>query len=85
MTVDFNNLRKQTAYSYDRLVRTLNRSIVDKDWQPSVSVEVDDIQEDLDDLRRLIVSLCCVYQPDSEDFKSVIDDVQPLACFNEEQ
>lgn len=84
MTVDFNNLRKQTAYSYDRLVRTLNRSIVDKDWQPSISVDVDDIQDDLDDLRRLIVSLCCVYQPDSEDFKSVIDEVQPLAIFNPE-
>lgn len=84
MQVDFNNLRMQTAFSYDRLVRTLNRSIVDKDWNPSVSVDVDDIREDLDDLRRLIVSLCCVYQPDSEDFKSVIDEVQPLACFNPE-
>jgi hypothetical protein len=84
MQVDFNNLRKQTAFAYDRLVRTLNGNIVDKDWSPSVSVEVDDIREDLDDLRRLIVSLCCVYMPDQEDFRSVIDEVQPIAVFNEE-
>jgi hypothetical protein len=81
MQVDFNNLRKHIAFTYDSLAKKLNAAIEYRQLREEV---VDDIQEDMDDLRNLVVSLCCVYLKDDESFRSVIDEVQPLASFNEE-
>jgi hypothetical protein len=84
MTVNFNNLRKQTAYSYHRLAQKLNYAIKSNDLPPSI---VEDIQEDMDDLRRLIMSICCVYEKDNEDFKDVSEEVEKsgeIALFNPE-
>lgn len=91
MNVDFNNLRKQTAYSYDRLTKKLNSGIANtEEYIPDndlLRVSVEDIQEDMDDLRRLIMSICCVYEKDNEDFKDVSDEIEKsgeIALFNPE-
>lgn len=85
MKVDLNNLRLQTAFAYDRLVKTLNANIKDKSWDPTVIVSAEDVQEDLDDLRQMIVSLCCVYLEGDDNFKSLADEVGDISTFNNEE
>lgn len=98
MNVNFNNLRAQAAYAYDRLAKTLNAAIINeteyhhKEDGSFVSgnmlLDTDSIQKDMDDLRQMIITINCVYEPDSEDFKSMIDEIDStggVACFNEER
>ncbi len=81
MTVNFNNLRKQACYAYDRLVDKLNSSI-DNGGQISISAE--EIQEDMDDLRMMIMSIACVFEENSADFSDVSDQVGKIGRFNSE-
>lgn len=88
MSVNFNNLRKQAVYSYDRLVDKLNESISEDDWgRKMVQIDPEDIQEDLDDLRRLILSIAMVYEDGNPDFKDVSEEIniEKIKCFNEEE
>jgi len=77
MTVNFNNLRKQSVFSYDRLVRKLNQKIEDG----NITIPVEDIQEELDDLRMQLMSISMVYEEDNEDFKDLSDDYQRIFVF----
>lgn len=44
------------------------------------------VQEDLDDLRRLILSIALTYEDGNPDFKDVSEDfnIESIKCFNEE-
>lgn len=81
MDVDFNNLRKQACFVYDRLARKLNNSIEDGE----IRVDADYIQREMDDLRQLVMAATCVYRKDDPDFKEVWEEVQPIAFFNQEE
>lgn len=98
MNVNFNNLRAQAAYALDRLTKTLNNAILEEneyainkagnDTWGNVLVSTEDIQKDMDDLRQMIVAINCVFEPDSDDFKEMMDEIDKnggVACFNEEQ
>jgi hypothetical protein len=85
MHVDFNNVRIQAIHSYNSLVKKLNNSI-DKTvggWE-KVEVDVDDISEDIEDLRRLIGIMACVFKEGDEDFKMVYTDDIEMLSFNPE-
>jgi hypothetical protein len=89
MNIDFNNLRKQACYAYDRLARTLNSKITKDDLGDTkddlgdfITVETDDIQKDMDELRQLIMFIACVYKDGDDEIKSVDEEVQPIAWFN---
>lgn len=85
MSVNFNNLRKQAVYSYDRLVDKLNNSISEDDWgRKVVQIDPEDIQEDMDDLRRLILSIAMVYDENNPDFKDVTEgmNIENVKFFN---
>jgi hypothetical protein len=81
MDVDFNNVRIQAMHAYNRLVKTLNSGIE----LPKVKVFVEDIEEDLNDLRQLIGVMACTFKKDDPDFKMVYTDDITLLCFNEEK
>lgn len=88
MKVNFNNLRKQAVYSYDRLVDKLNNSISEDDWgRKVVQIDPENIQEDLDDLRSLILSIAIVYEEGNPDFKDISEEIniENIKCFNEEE
>lgn len=79
MDVNFNNVRKQTCFTYDRLVRKLNASIDDSG---EIIIDAGEIQEVMDRLRGLIMTSAYVYKQGDEDFKMVGDDVGDIAWFN---
>ncbi len=92
MEVNFNNLRKQAIYSYEKLVEKLNSHIL-KDEQPQyakpndamrdvdvngyVLIDANDIQEHMDDLRSLIGAIAMTFEPKSEEFKDVFTEIYP--------
>lgn len=90
MKVDFNNLRLQTAYSLDRVIKTLNAGIMPasdwsshkmpdgkyKEWNGNVLVDADDLQKSIDELRQNIGVLLCCYEPDNPDYRMLRDEVE---------
>lgn len=85
MNVDFNNVRKQTCWAYDKLARKLNNAIEDDYGTKKVVIDVDDIQNVMDDLRGLIMTSAWIYDKDNEDFKMVGDEVGEVVWFNAEE
>jgi hypothetical protein len=83
MKVDFNNLRKQALYSYNKLCVLLNNSIQDKSHDPVITIDPDEIQEEMDELRLLLFSIAYSYCEGDEDFKNLGDSVGVIASFNE--
>ncbi len=91
MDIDFNNVRKQAAYSLDDLIQKLNGSILknkqyaipngtyhkqEMDIQGYVLIDAEDIQQSLDDLRFQIASICLTYEPKSDKFKDVMPEIE---------
>lgn len=104
MTVNFNNLRKQALYSYDSLVEKLNDSLLeDLEYgrkknekreggliKGDMLLNSEDIQKEMDELRRLLGAIAMVYVPEDENFKDVFSEVYPnqedgMALFNAEE
>lgn len=93
MKVDFNNLRKQLAFSFDKVTKKLNEGILpDKAYngekQGNILVDTEDLQKSMDELRSCIVSLLCCYEKDNPDCVSVYEDVLNnggLAKFNDNE
>lgn len=81
MNVDFNNLRKQACFAYDRLARKLNNSIEDGE----IRIDAEDIQREMDDLRELVMAATCVYKEGDPEFREVWNEVQPIAWFNQDE
>lgn len=87
MTVNFDGLRSQLAYTYDKLAQALNNSIKEskKDYDDGmIRIYPDDIQEEMDDLRSRIMVLCCCYEDKEDGFKDISEEVKPIAYFNPE-
>ena len=86
MKVNFNNLRKQAVFSYDRLVKKLNHKITNDNGEKFIIIDPDDIQEDLDDLRMQLMGITCVYEEGNEDFKDLTNELpNDISFFNEEE
>lgn len=91
MKVNFNNLRKQAMFSYERLCDKLNYAIIKNDEQHAqpngsdystnlkgyVLIDTEEIQKEMDSLRSLIGSIAMTYEDNNEDFKDVYEEVFP--------
>ena len=92
MKVNFNNLRKQSVYAYEKLVKELNASIVKGDQyaKPNaiyhdqqvnikgyVLVDAEAIQKHLDSLRTMIGAIAATSMEDEEEFKDVYQEIYP--------
>ena len=84
MTIDFNNVRKQALYSYDKLAKTLNEAIEQLKAHDEQYMEIDpeDIQRDMDDLRLALFSIAGTSMENNDNFKDVSEEAEPIAWFN---
>jgi len=96
MEVDFNNLRKQTAYALDNVIKALNRGIMpgneyafhsvngkEKQFEGNLLVSVDDLEKDLSHLSTCVWSLLCCYEENNPAYKDLSDDLEDgIARFN---
>jgi len=89
MKVNFNNLRKQALYSYQRLVNKLNEAKEErtKDGYDDgkICIYPDDIQKEMDELRSQLFGIACTYVEDNEEFKDVSEEVGKISWFNYEE
>lgn len=90
MEIDFNNLRLQTAYALDRVIKTLNAGIMPSDdwsshtmedgkiksWSGDVLVNSEDLQKSIDELRQNIGILLCCFEPDNPEYRMLYDEVK---------
>ena len=81
MEVDFNNIRKRTAYAFNKLTKKLNESI---DEYGEVVIDAREIQTTMDDLRGLIGTICYVYKEGDDDFRDLTDEID-IVCFNDNE
>lgn len=98
MKIDFNNVRKQACYAYDRLCDKLNYSILTNSQEyvkPNgfnhitnidgfVLIDAEYIKKEMDDLRQLIGTIAFTYEEDNPDFIDVYPTDKSLTIFNEE-
>ena len=83
MKVDFNNLRKQLAESYNKLIIELNRHIQkDKEtFGPGIDYGdtfcVGDIYDEISEIRSCIATLICLYD-EKENIKCIDIDLELL-------
>jgi hypothetical protein len=86
MDIDFNNVRVQAIYSYNRLVEKFNKNIEDTiGGRKVLTIYADEITDDLNDLRADIGAIACTFKKDDPDFKCVYTDKIHMECFNEEE
>ena len=85
-----NNLRKQAAYSLDKVIKTLNSGIMQestfasekmpdgkmKHFSGNVLVEKERLQKNIDHLRSCVWALLCCYDENDPMFKCVYEDVE---------
>jgi len=90
MNVDFNNLRKQTAYSLDRVIKILNNGIMPqrafqtmdlpngkvRQFSGDLLVDSSEIQKHLDNLRSNVWALLCCYEEGNDNYKCVWEEVE---------
>jgi len=85
MKTDFNNLRKKACFAYDNLTKKLNETIERGPYgDDNITIPVDYIQKEMDELRYYIMSIAIVEQRGNDGFKDVSDDVVPIRYFNDE-
>lgn len=73
VSVNINNLRKQSLHRLDSLVDKLNKAIDDG----HISIQAEDIKEELDDLRMLLGTMASCYYEGDNDFIDVYSEVYP--------
>ncbi|MDR2146428.1 MAG: hypothetical protein LBE91_08225 [Tannerella sp.] len=92
MKVNFNNLRLQTAYALDNVIKTLNagimpesHSILDDNrdergrdiwYRGDILVEREDLEKDMTDLRHCVYTLICCYEEGNPDYKMLDDELE---------
>lgn len=74
MKINFNNVRRQACFAYDRLVNKLNTA---KEYEGYILVDPSWIQKDLDELRQLIGSIAMTYEEGNDEFKDVYEEEYP--------
>jgi hypothetical protein len=67
MKVDFNNCRKQAGLAFNELVDILNDSNCDS----HIETDAERIARPLRDLRDMLATILCVYQPGDDDCKCI--------------
>lgn len=77
MKVNFNNLRKNAGRAYASLAKKLNEA---SDGE-AINLPVEDIQEDMDDLRTAIAMILCVYEEGDADFADLSDETYKLPFY----
>ncbi|MDR1348283.1 MAG: hypothetical protein LBJ63_07680 [Prevotellaceae bacterium] len=101
MTVNLNNMRKQAAYSLDKVIKTLNDGIMqgkefslttiedkDKWFEGNLLVSTDALESDIEQLRACIWTMLCMYEENNPDFKDLSDEIFEnggIAHFNNKQ
>ncbi len=78
MKVDFNQLRIDALVAYNHLTKQLNDHISGD----TISIDTDLIDSEMRDLRNLLCVIAAVFEPEDNDFKSVIGDVGDILVFN---
>lgn len=73
MNVDFNNLRLQTAFALDNVIKTLNNGIMPENG--TILIDVSDIEKDIKWLRSNVFTMLCVYEEGNENFKMMADEL----------
>ena len=94
MKVNLNNLRKQTAYALDSVIKILNSGIKKEDnndgifiSETEIKVYASDLEKPIEELRNLVWSLLCCYEDGNDNFSCVWEDVEKsggIAEFNPE-
>lgn len=92
MKINFNNVRKQAIYAYEKLVNELNSAIIKNDqWaKPNdvyhdkqinikgyVLVDAEAIQKCIDTLRITIGTIGMAFEEENEDFRDVYQEIYP--------
>jgi hypothetical protein len=91
MEVNLNNLRKQTAYSLDRVIKILNAGILPekefatflndktgkwKTYEGDVLINKYDLQRHIEELRSNVWLMLCVYDEKNPNFQTVFEEVE---------
>lgn len=76
MKVDFNNLRVQALVHFDRLTGQLNSSIRDKKIGPTIVIDPEEIRNNMEQLRSLLLVIVCVHMKNDPEFKDVSGETQ---------
>lgn len=84
MEVSMDGLRRQMVFNYNSLVEKLNHKIQNKSWDPTIIIEPDYIQRELDGLRSCIVTLAFTYV-DGENGWKEMDENTHFETFNSEE
>lgn len=84
MEVSMDGVRRQLVYNYNSLVEKLNSKIQDKSWDPTIIVDPDSIQRELDGLRSCIVTLAFTYMNGEGGWKEM-DENTRFEQFNPEE
>lgn len=83
MKVNFNGVRKQALFAYERLCTKLNGAIGDG----MITIHTREIQKDMDDLKINLRVIAMTFDPDVEDFddvfSSVYDEDEKMIQFNQ--
>jgi len=84
MGISFDGIRKQLCVAYDDLAKKLNEAVDSPPYEDDeMRVFASDIQEEMDRLRELIMTMACIYDDKVEDDSNVIvDEVGNIAWFN---
>jgi hypothetical protein len=81
-TININNLRRQTAFSLDKVIKILNESIVDNGYSRKISVPVDKLEKPIAELQMLVASLLCIYEEGNPDFADLSEIADSILEFN---
>lgn len=84
MDVSMDGLRKHLLHNYNSLVEKLNNRITDKSWDPTIVINPDYIQRELDGLRSCIVTLAFTYMDGEGGWKEMDEDTH-FETFNPEE
>jgi hypothetical protein len=79
MKIDFNNVRRQAIAAYSRVVRKLRAHTEGG----QMSIDVCEIETDMDDLRSALVGIGATFEPGNAEFECVLTD-ERLPALNDD-
>jgi len=85
MKVDANNLRRQACFAYNRLARTLNSKIKNGWHNDFIEVDVDEIEQDMEDLRQMVFAIAYCYLENDPEFVDLANEVGDPVFFNQQE
>jgi len=88
MKVDFNNLRLQTAFLLDNVIKTLNNGklpeenhahvLLDDNTHKigNILVDYEDLDDDINELRMAVITLICCYEEGNDECANMYDELE---------